>query len=153
MTNVSVAPAVGSPLPALGLHGPGGSAVPQPGTPTVVYLMRAATCGVCRRHVRSLARRHDEVRSAGADVLVVVPEGAVAAAELRRELGLPFEVLGGGGSVHEALGLRRRLFGNLQESGSLLVDAAGVVRHLRSGALPTQAFDERALFDELARLR
>ncbi len=130
---------VGRPLDPITLQAPDGSSVTLPTEASgavLVYFLRAATCGGCRRHVQTLIADHETYRSAGVEVVAVVPEGPAEAAGLQRDLNVPFRVLAGDGRAHGAVGLEKRVFGSLQQSGTVLVDRAGVVRHLTTSNLP-----------------
>ncbi len=111
----------------------------------VLYFMRTADCAVCRGHVRRLAALAPELRALGADVVVIAPAAAAAAPSIA---GQPFPVLLVDG-LHAAAGLSRALFGKVQQSGTVLVDGAGVVRLVRRATIPFQAFDERELLAAL----
>ncbi|WP_414943591.1 peroxiredoxin family protein [Amycolatopsis sp. cmx-11-32] len=117
----------------------------------LLYFMRSTTCPVCNSHVRDLAKL------AGVRVLVAVPEGRVEAAAWRAKRGLSLQVVTGrSGSPHEAVGLTKKVFGSLQQSGSLLVDRDGVVRHAHSATMPTGAYDRKGIagaLEDLVRTR
>jgi len=120
------------------------------GRSLVLYFMRTSDCVVCKRHVRQLAIRHDDLRRRGASVAVVVPDSSQAAGELQASLSLPFPVVSGAdGDAHAAAGLGRAVFGRLQRSGTILLDPDGTVRHVTSSTLPLGALDEQALLDDL----
>jgi len=122
-------------------------------SPVLIYFMRTTTCPVCNRHVRDLVDRTDELRARGVTVLVAVPEGRAAAAEWKARSGIPFTVVTGErGTPHESVGLTRKVFGAVQQSGSVLVDANGVVVHAHSSTLPTTAYDRRGLTAALEKL-
>lgn len=133
---------VGRPLDPISFTAPDGSAVtlPDPHAPraVLVYFLRAATCGGCRRHLRTLVEDHARYTRAGVELVAVVPEGAAEAGALQRDLEVPFRVLAGDGRAHDAVGLEKRVFGSLQQSGTVLVDRAGVVRHLTTANLPVR---------------
>jgi len=52
-------------------------------------------------------------------------------------------VTGRRGTAHEAIGLARKVFGTLQQSGSVLIDPAGVVRHAHAATMPTNSYDKK----------
>lgn len=115
----------------------------------LIYLMRTATCPVCQAHVRSLVR--DPIGGPGLPLLVAVPEDAATAAAwaARRTVGA-LVVTGVGGSVHEWAGFARKALGAMQQSGTVLLDGAGVVRHVHAATLPLAALDRRSLERALA---
>ncbi|MEV0949530.1 redoxin domain-containing protein [Promicromonospora sp. NPDC050249] len=149
---------IGSVLPDLELEDTAGRPVrlaDYRGTDNVLlYFMRSVTCPVCAMHVKDLATRAADLAAADVRVLIVVPEGRSEAAvwEARREL--PFQVVTGRhGSPHEAVGLMRKVFGAMQQSGSLLVDRDGVVRHARAATMPTGSYDRKGITEAIADLR
>jgi hypothetical protein len=65
--------------------------VPHPDGPVHLQFRRFAGCPVCNLHLRSIVRRHDEIRAAGIREVVVFHSPAV---ELREHVaGLPFPVI------------------------------------------------------------
>ncbi|WP_370961920.1 peroxiredoxin family protein [Amycolatopsis sp. cg9] len=144
----------GTPLPPLELVDTAGRAVDLGGHAVLLYFMRSTTCPVCRRHVRALAGNAETLAADGVRVLVAVPEDRETAAAWRAKHDVPFPVVTGRhGTPHEAVGLGKAVFGALQRSGSVLVDAGGVVRHAHSAALPTGSYDERGIAAAVAALR
>jgi peroxiredoxin len=120
----------------------------------LLYFMRAVTCPVCVRHVRDLARHVDEYAALGTRILVVVPEGLSTASAWAARQRLPFPVVTGvDGSPHEAVGLLRAVFGAVQQSGTILIDRAGLVRYTKSATLPTAGYDRAAVLRVLTMLR
>ncbi|MET8910952.1 peroxiredoxin family protein [Micromonospora sp. NPDC004551] len=120
----------------------------------LLYFMRATTCPVCVRHVRDLARHVDEYAALGARIVVVVPEGPTTARAWAARQGLPFPVVTGAhGSPHEAFGLMRTVFGAVQQSGTVLVDPAGLVRHIKAATIPTASYEHAAVLRTLTALR
>ena len=119
----------------------------------LLYFMRSTTCPVCRRHVRTLAEDADALEAAGVRVLIAVPEDREAARAWRAKHEIPFPVLTGRRNTpHELVGLNRAVFGALQRSGSILVDAQGVVRHAHSATLPTGSHDRAGIAAAVAAL-
>lgn len=117
--------------------------VPVADGPQVVYFMRTSSCAVCQKHVKKLAEDHPRISAAGADVVVVVPDGGEQAAALAARLSAPFPIVSSP-EAHAAVGLVSKVFGQLQQSGTLVV-ADGTVRHLRTATVPLRAFDEAAM--------
>jgi peroxiredoxin len=124
------------------------------GTSSVlIYFMRTATCPVCNRHVRDLVSRADEFGASGVAVLIAVPEGRAEAAAWKAKSKIPYTVVTGErGTPHETVGLTKVVFGALQQSGSILVDEQGVVRHSHAATLPPRAYDKSGLAAALERL-
>ncbi|MFC3451619.1 hypothetical protein [Amycolatopsis speibonae] len=76
-------------------------------------------------------------------VLVAVPEGRAEAAAWRAKRGLSLRVVTGErGTPHEAFGLVRKV---LQQSGSVLIDRDGVVRHAHAATMPASAYDKKGI--------
>lgn len=124
------------------------------GHPLVLYFMRAADCAVCRRHVKQLVAAGDELQERGARVAVVVPDGIAEAAEVKASLDVPYRVVSGAnGSAHAGFGLHKAVFGQLQQSGTVLLDGAGVVRHVTAATLPIGALNKSALLRDLDALQ
>ncbi|MGW4061505.1 redoxin domain-containing protein [Amycolatopsis sp. NPDC004747] len=143
----------GSPAPSLALEDTDGQAVHLDNHAVLLYFMRSTTCPVCRRHVRALAEDAAAFKAAGVRVLIAVPEDRATAAAWRAKHDVPFPVVTGrGGTPHELVGLSRTVFGALQRSGSILVDARGVVRHAHSAALPTGSYDRDGIAAAVAAL-
>lgn len=141
----------GSPAPPLVLEDTEGRTVRLDGHATLLYFMRSALCPVCTRHVRDLVASAGTLAAAGVRVFVAVPEDRPAAAAWRAKHRIPFPVLTG--RPHELVGLGRKVFGSVQQSGSVLVDAQGIVRHAHGATLPTGSYDRPGIFAAVARLR
>jgi hypothetical protein len=58
-------------------------------------------------------------------------------------------VTGADGSAHEAVGLLRAVFGAVQQSGTVVVDRAGLVRYAKAATLPTAGYDRAAVLRTL----
>ncbi|MFN8075880.1 MAG: redoxin domain-containing protein [Kineosporiaceae bacterium] len=131
-------------MPLTDLAGPGG---------LLVYLMRTTTCPVCAAHVRSLVADRPRFEQAGVQLAVAVPEDAGTALEwaTKRRPGAPV-VTGVGRSVHEWAGFARKALGTMQQSGTVLLDGAGVVRHVHAATMPVAALDRRGLEQAVAAL-
>ncbi|TDD11529.1 redoxin domain-containing protein [Nonomuraea deserti] len=120
----------------------------------LIYFMRATSCPVCNRHVQDLVRRRDEFAAGDVQVLVAVPEDRRAAAAWKARRRVPFPVLvGRHASPHQVMGLSRRVFGSLQQSGSILIDAQGVVRHAHGATMPTGAYQGKEITAAVQALR
>lgn len=107
-----------------------------------LYFMRALSCAQCNAHVQSLVKNRELFESAGATIIIAVPEGRDEATAWKRTKALPFAVVTGqAGSPHESVGLLRKVFGAVQQSGSILVDRNGVVRYSHVSTVPTTSFN------------
>lgn len=119
----------------------------------LVYFMRSTTCPVCNLHVKHLAKRVARYGAQDVQILVAVPEGPQEASRWASEQRLPFPVVTGrAGTPHEAVGLVKKVFGGMQQSGSILIDRTGVIRHVHATTLPTGSLDKRGIERALDRL-
>ena len=148
----------GSPAPDVVLEDTDGQAVRlsdyQGNHALLIYFMRSTSCPVCNRHVQDLIRRRDELAADNVRVLVAVPEDRRAAAEWKAKRQIPFPVLTGRRSTpHEMIGLSRKVFGSLQQSGSVIVDSQGVIRHAHGATLPTSGYRRKAITTAVQALR
>lgn len=123
----------------------------------LLYFMRSTGCPVCNSHVKDLAGRAAELAAAKVRVLVAVPEGRAEAAAWQKKRDLPFRVVTGQrGTPHEAVGLVKKVFGALQQSGSLLIDRGGVIRHAHAATMPINGYDKKGIvkaIDDLLEVR
>ncbi|GAA3514103.1 peroxiredoxin family protein [Actinocatenispora rupis] len=120
----------------------------------LMYFLRSTTCPICTRHARELAARAEEYAAADVHVLLVVPEDRATAAAWRARHRIAYPVLTGPhGRPHGTVGLGRRVFGTMQQSGTLLVDTHGVVRHAHGATLPTAGYDRTGVTAAIAALR
>ncbi|MEV0391404.1 peroxiredoxin family protein [Nonomuraea sp. NPDC050643] len=120
----------------------------------LIYFMRATSCPICNRHVQDLIRRRDELAAADVLVFVAVPEERQEAAAWKTRRQIPFPVLTGRHATpHEVIGLSRKVFGSLQQSGSVLIDSQGIVRHAHGATLPTSAYDRTGITAAVQALR
>jgi peroxiredoxin len=119
----------------------------------LLFFMRSAACPVCNAHVRNLIKQVDKYVAAGVQIVIAVPEGRDEAAKWKSKNGIPFPVVTGrGGSAHETVGLAKRVFGSMRQSGSILVDAHNTIRHAHGATMPTNSYDKKgiaAAVDEL----
>lgn len=148
---------IGSTVPDLALEDTDGRAVrlaDYRGTDNVLlYFARSTSCPVCNLHLRNLTELATELTAAGVRVLVAVPEGRAEAAAWRAKRALPFQVVTGRrGTPHEAVGLMKKVFGALQQSGSLLIDRDGVIRHAHAATLPVNSYDRKGITRALSEL-
>jgi peroxiredoxin len=119
----------------------------------LLYFMRSTSCPVCNRHVQDLVNSGDELAAANVCVLLAVPEDREKAAAWKAKRRLPFSVLTGrSGTPHEMIGLSRKVFGSMQQSGSILVDAQGIIRHAHGATMPISSYDKRGITAAIASL-
>jgi peroxiredoxin len=149
---------VGEPVPDVQLTDTGGTSVRlrdfQGESSVLVYFMRHTGCPVCNRHVQRLAAAAADYAARGVAVLVAVPDDVDSAARWASRKQLPFPVVTGTeGSPHEIVGLRRKLFGTMQQSGTVLVDRGGVVRHVDVATIPTGGYSHSAVDEAISALR
>jgi peroxiredoxin len=120
----------------------------------LLYFMRSTSCPICNRHVRDLVAHRDEFDSNNIRVLIAVPEDRTAGLAWQTEHGIPFPVLvSSAGTPHESIGLTRKLFGAMQQSGTILIDSDGIIRHAHSATLPTNSYDRKGILAAIDSLR
>lgn len=153
--------ATSAPAPQMSLQDTEGHAttladhVGKDGAPHVlVYFMRTVTCPPCNAHVRDLVARRGELAEHGVSVVVAVPDTRQEAAAWKAAKAIPFPVVvGAAGTPHEAAGLSVKVFGAMQQSGSMLVDREGTVVHSHAATLPVAAYDRKGIAAALVGLR
>ncbi|QLY27995.1 peroxiredoxin family protein [Nocardia huaxiensis] len=112
----------------------------------LLYFVRATTCPVCTHHVRDLIAQQDALAADNIRVVIAVPEDRETASNWKAKRDIPFPVVvGRSARPHESIGLTRKVFGAMQQSGTVLVDAEGIVRHVQGSTLPTNGYDRKAL--------
>ncbi|RFU36850.1 peroxiredoxin [Actinomadura logoneensis] len=148
----------GSPAPDVLLEDARGRSLRLPalgdGGAALVYFMRSTSCPVCNRHVQDLVRSREEFAASGVTVFLAVPEDRAAATAWKSKRGIPFPVLvGSAGAPHDAVGLGTRVFGAMRQSGSVLIDGLGIVRHAHGSTLPTSGYDRKGILAAVRELR
>jgi peroxiredoxin len=117
----------------------------------LIYFMRHTGCPMCNRHVKRLAANAADYAALGATIVVAVPDDAGTATRWAARMQLPFAVvMSAEGTPHAAIGLARKVFGSMQESGTVLVDRTGVVRYLNIATVPSGGYSHRAVMDAIA---
>ncbi len=112
----------------------------------LLFFMRSTSCPVCNSHVKDLAARNAEFAALNVKVLIAVPEGRQEAAEWQAKRRLPFPVVTGRrGTPHEAIGLTKKVFGAMQQSGTVLIDSDGIVRYAHGATMPTGSYDKKGI--------
>jgi len=120
----------------------------------LLYFMRSTSCPVCNRHVQDLVNSGDELADANVCVLLAVPDDRENAAVWKAKRQIPFPVLTGRRDTpHEMIGLSRKIFGSMQQSGSILIDPHGIVRHAHGATMPTSSYDKKGITAAIASLR
>ncbi|WP_225993235.1 hypothetical protein [Actinomadura rudentiformis] len=51
------------------------------------------------------------------------------------------------------IGLGRKVFGSMQQSGSVLIDSQGVIRHAHGATMPTGGYDKKGITAAVQDLR
>jgi peroxiredoxin len=116
----------------------------------LIYIMRNTGCPMCNRHVQQLATHAGEYAQYAVTVLVAVPDDQNTAARWAAKKQLPFPVVTGARDTpHAGLGLGRKMFGSMQQSGTVLLDRAGVVRYLNIVTMPTGGYTHRAVLEAI----
>jgi peroxiredoxin len=148
----------GSPAPDIALEDTDGRAVRlsdhQGEHAVLIYFMRSTSCPVCNRHVQDLIRRRDEFAGADVQLLVAVPADRQEAAVWKAKRQVPFPVVvGRRGTPHEMIGLSTKVFGSVQQSGSILIDSQGIIRHSHAATMPTSGYDKKGITAAVQGLR
>jgi peroxiredoxin len=88
---------------------------------------------------------HDELVSLDVRVLVIGGGGRTRTSLAARMLNVPFPILADPHRhVYRAYGFERIIY-LIQRSGTVVIDRAGIVRHVRGGANPYGALDPEEL--------
>lgn len=145
----------GSPAPQMVLEDTAGQTVRLSDYEGLVllYFMRSTSCPVCNRHVQDLLSSREEFAAAHVHVLLAVPEDREKAAAWKARHQIPFPVLTRPrGTPHELIGLSRKAFGSMQQSGSILIDAQGIIRHAHGATMPTSSYDKNGISEAITSL-
>jgi peroxiredoxin len=119
----------------------------------LVYFMRSLSCAQCNAHVQSFVKSQADFDAANVEIIVAVPEDLKDAAAWKARKNIPYTVVAGAaGTPHESVGLLRKVFGTLQQSGSVIVDTSGVVRYTEVSTLPTTSYNRAEVSAALAAL-
>jgi peroxiredoxin len=119
----------------------------------LIYFMRALSCAQCNAHVQSFVRNQAEFDAANVRIIVAVPEDLKDAAAWKSRKNIPYTVVGGAsGTPHESVGLLRKVFGTLQQSGTVLFDSTGTVAYTQVSTVPTTSYDRGQVGAALAAL-
>ena len=119
----------------------------------LIYFMRALSCAQCNAHVQSFAKNQSEFDAARVEIIVAVPEDLKDAAAWKAKKNIPYTVVAGAsGTPHESVGLLRKVFGTLQQSGSVLFDSYGKVTYTQVSTVPTTSYNKAEIGAALAAL-
>ena len=119
---------------------------------TVLYFMRASSCAQCNRHTRDLEKLLPELENHNLDVIVVVPEDEAAAEKVRQQNNLTIKVMTGNGDAHALAGLDKKFLGIIQQSGTVVINRAGVVLYKRIATNPEDSFKVKEFKEYLMNL-
>lgn len=118
-----------------------------------IYFMRALSCAQCNAHVQNMVKNKADFDAANVTVLIAVPEEPVDAASWKAKRDIPFTVvIGKEGTAHAEVGLLRKVFGALQQSGSILLDQNGVVRYTHASTNPVTSYNRTEVAAAIADL-
>ncbi|MEJ1231276.1 MAG: redoxin domain-containing protein [Galbitalea sp.] len=118
-----------------------------------IYFMRALSCAQCNAHVQTIIKHRADFDAANVEVIIAVPEDREHAAAWRERRKVPFPVvMGAAGTPHEEVGLMRKVFGAIQQSGGVLFDGDGVVRYTRVATNPGASYSAAELSEAIAAL-
>jgi peroxiredoxin len=107
---------------------------------TLLYFMRTANCPVCLQNVRQLQKLLPEFQTHQIVIIVIVPDSIEAAGAVKQKNSLTMPVLFGNGDAHALAGFDKKMFGMMQQSGSLLVDQTGEILSQKIATNPMQSF-------------
>ena len=147
---------IGARMPSLQLRDTAGRPVllddGTPGRASLVFFMRSQSCAICTRHAKDLDQRADDYDLKGVRVLIAIPEGHDEAVEwkTRHGINVPVVAAAEGSSAHAALGLTRKVFGSMQQSGTILVDSHGIIRYAHAATVPTASYNKQGVADAVA---
>lgn len=141
---------IGTQLPSLPLRDTTGRRVTlddgASGHAALVYFMRSKSCQICTRHAKDLDRRAAEYQRKGVQVYIAIPEGHDDAVDwkAKHQITVPV-VVATVGSAYDTVGLTRKVFGSMQQSGTILVDSTGTIHYALSATMPTGGYDSQAV--------
>jgi peroxiredoxin len=116
-----------------------------------IYFMRALSCAQCNAAVQNMAKNSADFDAANVKVLIAVPEDPTDAAAWKAKKNIPFPVVvGRAGTAHAEVGLLRKVFGAIQQSGSILLDKDGVVRYTHVSTNPGASYSRSAVAAAIA---
>ena len=119
----------------------------------LIYFMRALSCAQCNAHVQSFVTNQSEFDAAKVEIIVAVPEDLKDAAAWKARKNIPYTVVAGAsGTPHESVGLLRKVFGTLQQFGSVLFDSTGKVTYTQVSTVPTTSYNKAEIGAALAAL-
>ena len=119
----------------------------------LIYFMRALSCAQCNAHVQSFVKNQAEFDAANVTIIVAVPEDLKDAAAWKAKKNIPYTVVAGAsGTPHESVGLLKKVFGTLQQSGTVLFDSDGVVRYTHVSTVPTTSYNRGEIATALSEL-
>ena len=118
-----------------------------------IYFMRALSCAQCNAAVQNMAKNSADFDAANVKVLIAVPEDPKDAAAWKAKKNIPFPVVvGKAGTAHAEVGLLRKMFGAIQQSGSVLLDKDGVVRYTHVSTNPGASYSRTEVAAAIAAL-
>jgi len=100
-----------------------------------------------------MAKNSADFDAANVTVLIAVPEDPTDAAAWKAKKNIPFPVVvGRAGTAHAEVGLLRKVFGAIQQSGSILLDQDGVVRYTHVSTNPGASYNRSEVAAAIAAL-
>jgi peroxiredoxin len=119
----------------------------------LIYFMRSLSCAQCNAHVQSYIKNQSVFDDAGVKIIVAIPEDLKDAAVWKAKKQIPYTVVAGAaGTPHESVGLLKKVFGAVQQSGSVLFDSKGIVRYTEVSTMPTTSYNRAEIGAALAGL-
>ena len=117
----------------------------------LIYFMRALSCAQCNAHVQSFIKNQSEFDKV--NIIIAVPEDLEDAASWKARKNIPYTVVAGAsGTPHESVGLLKKVFGTLQQSGTVIFNSDGVVTYTQVSTIPTTSYNRAEIGAALAAL-
>ncbi len=117
----------------------------------LIYFMRALSCAQCNAHVQSFIKNQSEFDKV--KIIIAVPEDLEDAASWKARKNIPYTVVAGAsGTPHESVGLLKKVFGTLQQSGTVIFNSDGVVTYTQVSTIPTTSYNRAEIGAALAAL-
>lgn len=135
--------ATGDAFPHLDLIDASGQpASDRAGKPRVYYFMRTHTCPVCHSHIKHLARLVEQGIVDLEHITIVAPGGPQEVTAVARRHPAVADAVVASETAHEQAGLFVKA--GLQQSGTFVVSADGVIVHDQVATVPLGSYNEPA---------
>lgn len=83
-------------------------------------------------------------------MIIAIPHDGVDARLWKNKREVPFTVVTGRrGTPHESIGLTKKMFRSMQQSGSVLIGRDGKVNHAHSATMPVASYDKSGITEAI----